>query len=84
MSRVVREAGYNSLVTSSIGVNTPDSDSFHLKRVPIMRGTGIEEFVRISRGEGLALRRAQSAVLNVAKRVLGNSVYEKIRATVLE
>ncbi|MDT4965812.1 MAG: hypothetical protein QOJ64_549 [Acidobacteriota bacterium] len=83
VSRLVRESGYDSLVTSSIGVNSSDSDSFNLKRVPIMRGMGIEAFARIARGEGLGLRRAQSAVLNVAKRVLGNSIYERLRSTVL-
>src|ERR1043166_6236910 len=35
------------------------------------------------RGAGLAARRARGAVLDVAKRVLGNSVYERLRATVL-
>lgn len=83
VSRMVQEAGYESLVTSRIGVNTPQSDSFHLARVPVMRGLGIDEFARISRGLGLGRRRAQSAVLNTAKHVLGNSIYEKIRSTVL-
>jgi peptidoglycan/xylan/chitin deacetylase (PgdA/CDA1 family) len=83
VSRMVQEAGYDSLVTSKVGVNSPQSDHFRLARVPVMRGIGIEDFARISRGEGLGLRHAQSAVLNVAKRVLGNSVYEKIRAAVL-
>lgn len=84
VSQIVQDAGYDSLVTSSIGVNSAKSDNFRLARVPVMRGLGIDEFARISRGEGLGVRRAQSAVLNVAKRVLGNSMYEKIRATVLE
>jgi peptidoglycan/xylan/chitin deacetylase (PgdA/CDA1 family) len=83
VSQVVQEAGYYSLVTSQIGVNSPASDRFHLARVAIMRGVGIDEFARISRGEGLRMRRAQSAVLNVAKRVLGNSMYERLRSTVL-
>ncbi|MDT4954765.1 MAG: hypothetical protein QOJ02_2903 [Acidobacteriota bacterium] len=83
VSWMVQEAGYDSLVTSKIGVNSPQSDSFRLARVPIMRGIGIEEFARISRGLGLGRRRAQSAVLNVAKRVLGNSMYQKLRSTVL-
>jgi peptidoglycan/xylan/chitin deacetylase (PgdA/CDA1 family) len=83
VSRIVKEAGYDSLVTSQIGTNAPTSDSFRLARVPIMRGVRIDKFARISRGRGLGLRRAQSIVLNVAKGVLGNSAYEKIRATVL-
>ncbi|HEX8888941.1 MAG TPA: polysaccharide deacetylase family protein [Pyrinomonadaceae bacterium] len=83
VSEIVREAGYDSLVTSQIGTNTPETDSFRLSRVPVMRGIGIEEFARTVHGRGLGRRRAQSAVLNVAKHVLGNSIYEKLRSTVL-
>jgi peptidoglycan/xylan/chitin deacetylase (PgdA/CDA1 family) len=83
VSRIVEEAGYDSLVTSQIGVNSPRTDSFRLARVPLMRGVEIEEFARVVRGLGLGRRRAQSAVLNVTKRMLGNSIYEKIRASIL-
>jgi peptidoglycan/xylan/chitin deacetylase (PgdA/CDA1 family) len=83
VSRIVEEAGYESLVTSQIGLNSQASDRFRLARVPIMRGVGVDEFARISRGEGLGRRRAQSAALNLAKRVLGNTMYEKLRSTVL-
>jgi len=83
VSEMVKEAGYDSLVTSQIGVNSPEADSFRLSRVPMMRGIGIDEFARVVRGRGLGRRRAQSAVLNAAKHVLGNSVYEKLRATAL-
>lgn len=83
VSEIVREAGYDSLVTSQIGINSPASDRFRLARVPVMRGIEIGEFARLVRGEGLHRRRAQGAVLTVAKRVLGNALYEKIRATIL-
>jgi peptidoglycan/xylan/chitin deacetylase (PgdA/CDA1 family) len=83
VSLLAREAGYDSLVTSQINVNSARSDHFRLGRVPVMRGLGLKEFTRLSRGEGLGRRRAQSAVLNVAKRVLGNSIYERLRSTVL-
>lgn len=83
VSEIVREAGYDSLVTSHVGTNRPETDSFRLSRVPMMRGIGIDEFRRTVRGRGLGRRRAQSAVLNVAKQVLGNSVYEKLRSTML-
>lgn len=83
VARLAEEAGYTSVVTSQIGSNSPQSDPFRLARVAIMRGVGLDEFARISRGEGLGRRRAQSAVLNVAKRVLGNSIYQRLRSTVL-
>ena len=83
VSEIVREAGYDSLVTSQIGVNSPRTDNFRLSRIPMMRGIKLEEFARLARGHGLGRRRAQGAVLNAAKHVLGNSVYERLRATLL-
>src|SRR5215204_1403646 len=77
------EAGYASLVTSRPGVNEPGADRFRLSRVAVMRGVAEEEFERACRGEGLASLRARGAVLDVAKRVLGNSIYERLRSTVL-
>lgn len=78
-----RAAGYTSLVTSRPGVNSPSDDRFRLSRVAVMRGTSEEDFARACRGEGLAALRARGAVLDVAKRVLGNSIYERLRSTVL-
>ncbi|HEY0003483.1 MAG TPA: polysaccharide deacetylase family protein [Pyrinomonadaceae bacterium] len=83
VARIAREAGYDSVVTSSIGVNPQAPDRFRLSRVPVMRGMKIEDFERICRAEGLGLRRAQGAVLDAAKRVLGNSIYQRLRSTVL-
>ena len=83
VARAAREAGYESVVTSRIGVNTATTDRFRLSRVAVTRGIAPEDFGRVARGEGLAARRARVAVLDVAKRVLGNSIYERLRSTVL-
>ena len=83
VAAAAREAGYESLVTSRPGVNAPGADRFRLSRVPVMRGVADEEFARACRGEGLASLRARGAVLDVAKRVLGNSIYERLRAGLL-
>lgn len=83
VARIAREAGYESVATSAVGVNTRASDHFKLSRVAVTRGTTAEEVVRVSRGEGLAARRARVAVLDVAKRVLGNSIYERLRTAAL-
>ncbi len=81
--RVARQAGYDSLVTSEIGLNSARSDPFKLTRVAVMRGMDARALGRIAHGEGLARRRAQSAALNAAKRVLGNTRYERARAAAL-
>lgn len=83
VARIAREAGYESVATSAVGVNTRAADPFKLSRVAVTRGTTAEEVLRVSRAEGLAARRARVAVLDVAKRVLGNSIYERLRTAAL-
>ena len=83
VARLAREAGYESVATSAVGVKTRASDPFKLSRVAVTRGTTADEVLRVSRGEGLAARRARVAVLDVAKRVLGNSIYERLRTAAL-
>ncbi|HKG15737.1 MAG TPA: polysaccharide deacetylase family protein [Pyrinomonadaceae bacterium] len=83
VARLAREAGYESVATSAVGVNTRATDPFRLSRVAVTRGTTVQEVLRVSRGEGLAARRARVAVLDVAKRVLGNSIYERLRTAAL-
>lgn len=81
--RAARIAGYDSLVTSAIGINSARTDRYRLSRIAVMRGMGEGELARVARGKGLFRRRAQSAALNVAKRVLGNSMYERLRSAAL-
>lgn len=83
VANFAREAGYESVATSAVGINTRATDPFKLSRVAVTRGTTAEEVLRVSRGEGLAARRARVAVLDVAKRVLGNSIYERLRTAAL-
>jgi Predicted xylanase/chitin deacetylase len=82
--RIAREAGYASVATSRIGVNTKAADSFALSRVAVLRGIATAEFDRICRAEGFTARRARTGLLNVAKVILGNSVYERVRSSVLD
>jgi peptidoglycan/xylan/chitin deacetylase (PgdA/CDA1 family) len=81
--QMAREAGYESLVTSAIGMNSRRSDRFRLNRIPVMRGMEATEVARLARGVGVTRRRAQSAILNLAKRLLGNSTYDRLRSRAL-
>jgi peptidoglycan/xylan/chitin deacetylase (PgdA/CDA1 family) len=83
VSRVARDAGYESLVTSVVGINSRRTDPYRLARVAVMRGMGADEVGRIARGRGLLRRKAQAAALDLAKRVLGNARYEKLRGAAL-
>ncbi len=77
-------AGYSSLATSRIGPNSPSSDPFRLNRVAVTRGVSLAEFDRLCRGRGLWSRRGQYAVLSVAKALLSDATYEKIRSSLLD
>ena len=81
--QVAREAGYASVATSHVGTNRNSADRFTLSRVAVKRGTTAVRLEKICRGEGMFLSQAQNAVLAGAKRVLGNSTYERLRSTVL-
>ncbi|MDQ3586320.1 MAG: polysaccharide deacetylase family protein [Pyrinomonadaceae bacterium] len=84
VAAIAVEAGYASVVTSRPGKNSRAADRFRLARMTIMRETGVEEFERLCRAELLLRQRTQGAVLTAAKRLLGNSVYERLRSTVLD
>lgn len=84
VAEVAREAGYRSVSTSRPGINSRASDPFALRRVAVMRGTSGAELVRLARAEGLLRQRAQEFALGAAKRLLGNSIYEKVRGAVLD
>ena len=83
VSELAREAGYVSVATSEIGTNSDKSDPYHLLRLAILRGTSQESFSSMCRGEGLALRRIKSAILDGAKDFLGDSTYDRLRTRVL-
>lgn len=83
VARIAREVGYDSVATSRIGVNTKATDSFALSRIAVSRDVSDAEFDRICRAEGFAARRARTGLLKAAKVILGNSVYERVRSSVL-
>ncbi len=83
VQKIAKEAGYDSVATSRLGVNGAAADRFSLARVPVKRDTTVGEFERLCCGEGLRIRQAETAALEAAKRVLGNTIYERLRSTVL-
>ena len=83
VSELAKEAGYLSVATSEIGLNLPKTDPYHLARIAVLRSTPDRSFAAMCHGEGLAMRRLKSLVLDKAKDVLGNSTYDRIRAGML-
>lgn len=82
VARIVREAGYRTMATSDVGTNQPDW--FKLSRLAVMRGTSLETFDDLCRGRGLTGPRIRTRALRVAKAVLGNRLYDSLRARIVD
>jgi peptidoglycan/xylan/chitin deacetylase (PgdA/CDA1 family) len=80
VARVAGEAGYRSVATSRVGINSETADRFRLARLVVMRGTTMLEFDRLCKGSGLLERRAKAAILSGTRHLFGNEIYEKIRS----
>jgi hypothetical protein len=80
---VAKQCGYTSVATSRIGRNAPTDNRFSLARVAIMRGLSISDFRSLCQGQGLKQMQFREQTRAFAKRFLGNSAYDKLRALVL-
>jgi len=82
-AELAKEAGYLSLATSRAHANPPDADRFTLGRVVVMRDTDQNTFQRRCHGKGLLRMRLLDYGRAFSKRLLGNTVYERVRARLL-
>jgi peptidoglycan/xylan/chitin deacetylase (PgdA/CDA1 family) len=80
---VARAAGYRTLATSRIQANSRNTDVFALGRVAMLRDVPLSAFAAICDGRSLPRMRAQNAFREAAKQILGNSLYDRVRATLL-
>jgi len=83
VAEMCREAGYRSVVTSRIGKNLPATDRFQLRRVVVQRNTAAHAVLALARGQGLGLLQARQTLLDAAKSLVGNSIYERFRSAML-
>jgi peptidoglycan/xylan/chitin deacetylase (PgdA/CDA1 family) len=79
VAEAAKEAGYKSVATSRIGMNTTSSDRFRLARMAVHRGTNSIDLLRSCQGSGLFPLQARQSVLSLAKSAFGNSIYQRIR-----
>lgn len=85
-SRVVitaKNAGYRTVSTSRVEPNSADTDQFALGRVAMLRDVPLEAFASICDGSSLRRMRAGSIIRQAAKRFLGNTLYDRLRARML-
>jgi peptidoglycan/xylan/chitin deacetylase (PgdA/CDA1 family) len=83
VAKTVCSAGFASLATSRIGLNSPLSDRYRLARIAVYRGGDLAQFERTCRGSGLFLRRNVQSFLTGAKALLGDSRYRRVRSKIL-
>ena len=80
---MARACGYRSLSTSRAHANSTTTNPFALGRVVVRRDTSLETFRRICRGRGLWKTQLRDSLGDAAKHLLGNSLYDRVRALLL-
>lgn len=80
---VARNAGFRSVAGSQNRANSPPSNPFALGRVAVLRTTSPWSFQRICGGKGLWKNQFRDSLYHSAKAVLGNSIYDRLRALML-
>lgn len=84
VASTAQEAGYRSVATSRAAANSPATNRFALGRVAVMRGTNLPTLDALSKGQGLVGIRLRDRARASVKRLLGNAVYDRVRARILE
>lgn len=78
-----QEAGYRSVATSQSHANSPSTNPFQLGRVALLRNFDTDVFAKICTEKGLWKMRFVELTRDVARNVLGNSHYDRLRAVLL-
>jgi len=83
VAKVAAQAGYRTVATSQIRANSPSTDLFALGRIAVMRSTSLPEFRKLCQGRGLWRSRLSLQLRQAGKKVLGNSIYDRLRNALL-
>lgn len=83
VARVAAQAGYRTVVTSQIKANSKSTDRFALGRIAMMRSTSLPKFQELCSGRGLWRSRVSLQLREAGKKLLGNSMYDRIRNALL-
>lgn len=84
VARVARQAGYRSVATSRVAANGRGADPFQLARVAVMRGTQLAAYQSLCQGRTLWQLQLRDFVRAASRRVLGNTLYDRLRSAALE
>ena len=80
---LARAAGYDSVTTSKATRNSSDRPSGLLGRVAVMHDTSLSQFDATLSARDVDSRQARDTLLGLAKSLLGNTLYQRIRGTLL-
>jgi peptidoglycan/xylan/chitin deacetylase (PgdA/CDA1 family) len=80
---MARTAGYRTLATSTVKANSSNTDVFALGRVAMLRDLPLSKFAVICEGTSLSRMRVQGVFRAAAKQILGNFLYDRLRAAYL-
>ena len=80
---VARAAGYRTLATSRIEANSASTDLLALGRVAVLRNVPLRALTAICEGNSFSRMRAQNTFREMARQILGNSLYDRVRDTLL-
>ena len=83
VKKAVETAGYSSLATSRPRANARATDVYELGRAAVVRNTSIQQFEALYKGVGLWKMNLRAGVNQSAKRILGNTFYDRLRSAVL-
>jgi peptidoglycan/xylan/chitin deacetylase (PgdA/CDA1 family) len=78
-----RRAGFRTVANSQFHANHSHTSPYELGRVAMLRNLPLEQFAATCQGSGLWKKRLQDRTRQSVRQVLGNRVYDRIRATVL-
>ncbi|MGA8271642.1 MAG: polysaccharide deacetylase family protein, partial [Candidatus Sulfotelmatobacter sp.] len=80
---VARAAGYRSMANSKNSLNDSSTDPFSLGRIAMMRDIDEAAFRSMSHGKGLWKKQLRESLQNSARTLMGNSLYDRFRASML-
>ena len=81
--QAVKQANFRTMATSRTGLNLSTTDPFALTRVTMLNGTNSDELLRYCQGRGLFRTQLKERARDAAKIVLGNTLYDSLRALIV-
>lgn len=83
VAQLARKAGYRTVCTSQVRVNTARTDTLALGRIAVTRHTPATEFWNICQAHGLWRAKLSAQLRDAVRNTLGNSAYNRLRKTML-